>query len=201
VGGSWVMLDMEEHTSSPYVRPVEVDASVLPLILDQTHLVRERIDSVEGRVFQENPLASSVATFRSRAATWSALMTSTRIRHGLVGVERAVPSALAALNFLAKQGRDRGMPTPDLIVSDLNMPMISGLEFLQLLKQSEWSHIPVLIQTTSSSPAERSTAMGLGAVDFWTKEPLWDDFVKQLTKLVTYLSQDGVEGRAGSEGA
>jgi CheY-like chemotaxis protein len=113
----------------------------------------------------------------------------------------AVPSALAALNFLAKQGRDRGMPTPDLIVSDLNMPMISGLEFLQLLKQSEWSHIPVLIQTTSSSPAERSTAMGLGAVDFWTKEPLWDDFVKQLTKLVTYLSQDGVEGRAGSEGA
>lgn len=45
---------------------------------------------------------------------------------------------------------------PALIVLDINMPILSGRELLTILKEDpDYSHIPVVVFTTSSNPFDR----------------------------------------------
>lgn len=61
-------------------------------------------------------------------------------------------------------------PTPDVILLDLNMPGLSGLEVLNQLKQSiRHQHIPVIVLTTSDAPTDKKQAYHLGASGFITK--------------------------------
>lgn len=58
----------------------------------------------------------------------------------------------------------------NLIMSDLNMPYMDGLELLRNLKaDSNLSHIPVLMVTTEADPEERQKAMEAGASGYLVK--------------------------------
>ena len=55
-----------------------------------------------------------------------------------------------ALEFLHRQGRHEGAPTPDVILLDVNMPRMNGLELLAVLKADpELRRIPIIMLTTS----------------------------------------------------
>lgn len=57
--------------------------------------------------------------------------------------------------FLRQEGQHRQAPCPDLILLDINMPRMSGHEvMLQLGADDRWRRLPVVILTTSSSPAD-----------------------------------------------
>jgi CheY-like chemotaxis protein len=59
---------------------------------------------------------------------------------------------------------------PDLILLDLLMPKISGIDFLQLLKSDEkTSNIPVMIVSAIADEEVIKRIMALGAVDFLKK--------------------------------
>jgi len=71
---------------------------------------------------------------------------------------------------------------PDAIFLDLNMPIMSGQEFLIEIKQIEQLHcIPVIIFTTSASPATIQETKELGAADFITKPHSYDELLKIIT--------------------
>jgi CheY-like chemotaxis protein len=71
---------------------------------------------------------------------------------------------------------------PDAIFLDLNMPIMSGQEFLIEIKQIErLDSIPVIIFTTSASPATIQETKELGAADFITKPHSYDELVKIIT--------------------
>ena len=73
-----------------------------------------------------------------------------------------------------------------LILSDINMPGMSGLELLKHIKQKHHTPPPAVIMITAYGDAENyNSAMELGADDFLTK-PL--DFVMLKEKLKTVLS-------------
>lgn len=66
---------------------------------------------------------------------------------------------------------------PDLIILDLNMPIVDGLTALKILKSDErTSGIPVCILTALSDPSQEQCATALGADDFigkpWSEEQL-----------------------------
>lgn len=56
---------------------------------------------------------------------------------------------------------------PDLIVLDMGLPDLSGLEVLRRLR--EWSRVPVLILTVRAAETDKVAALDVGADDYLTK--------------------------------
>jgi len=74
---------------------------------------------------------------------------------------------------------------PDLILLDLMMPRVNGLEACRLLRQIEaTSHTPIIMVTTRGELANIETAFGNGCNDYVTK-PI--NGVELLTKIRHFL--------------
>jgi CheY-like chemotaxis protein len=57
-----------------------------------------------------------------------------------------------ALRFLGKEGDFENQETPDLILLDINLPKVDGIEVLTIIKKDEHLKIiPVVMLTTSDS--------------------------------------------------
>jgi DNA-binding response OmpR family regulator len=56
---------------------------------------------------------------------------------------------------------------PDLILLDINMPEISGIDFLEFLRmRNEFKHIPVVMLSSETTDVQVDEAMDLGADGF-----------------------------------
>jgi CheY-like chemotaxis protein len=74
---------------------------------------------------------------------------------------------------------------PDIIFLDLNMPIMSGQEFLlEAKKKKEVAHIPIIIFSTSSQTGTIKQMKELGAHDFITKPDRFDKLVNLLTPIL-----------------
>ena len=70
-----------------------------------------------------------------------------------------VPNGQHALDFVLRTGEYANVPLPNLVVLDLNMPVMDGHEFLKRAKQEERARsIPVLVLSTSDDPRDVSRA-------------------------------------------
>lgn len=72
---------------------------------------------------------------------------------GLTFVDKLyhVENGAMAINFLKKEEPYSAAETPDLILMDINMPVMDGHEALKIIKSiEEVKHVPVLMLTTSS---------------------------------------------------
>ena len=57
---------------------------------------------------------------------------------------------------------------PNLIILDLNLPKLSGLDVLERSRRDN-EGVPVIVFTSSSNPQERERAFGLGVREYLTK--------------------------------
>ena len=74
---------------------------------------------------------------------------------------------------------------PDLIILDLNMPRKNGFDVLREVKaEQKYNSIPIFILTTGSAPREKAKALELGAFDFLTKPPGYEEWVQKLCGLM-----------------
>jgi two-component system chemotaxis response regulator CheY len=72
-----------------------------------------------------------------------------------------------------------GKEKVDLILSDINMPGMDGLQLLASLKASaQWRHIPVVMITTEGGAANVGEAVRLGAAGYLRK-PFTSDQIKE----------------------
>src|SRR6185312_7559906 len=59
---------------------------------------------------------------------------------------------------------------PDLVILDLNLPVLSGNEVCRLLRQRpETAQIPIIMLTARTGEADRVAGLDLGADDYVTK--------------------------------
>ena len=74
---------------------------------------------------------------------------------------------------------------PDCIFLDLNLPLMSGFDFLQEIKSSnELTEIHVIIYSTSSREADKAKAMQLGAFNFLSKPSTYLELKEKVTGLL-----------------
>ena len=58
----------------------------------------------------------------------------------------------------------------DLIITDINMPDINGLELINFVRNnSRYSHLPIIIVSTERSEEDKKRGMALGATAYVTK--------------------------------
>jgi DNA-binding response OmpR family regulator len=69
---------------------------------------------------------------------------------------------------------------PDVIVLDLKMPGINGIEVLRRVKQA-YPHVEVIILTGHGSKKDEDTARGLGAFDYLQKPVDLETLVPRIT--------------------
>lgn len=81
-----------------------------------------------------------------------------------------VGDGLGALAFLRREGEYAGAPRPDLVLLDVNMPRMGGLEVLAHLRADpEWCALQVVVMTSSASEAEVWRARDTGASAYLPK--------------------------------
>ena len=77
---------------------------------------------------------------------------------------------------------------PDLIILDLNLPLVSGKEVLQRLKKdSKFASIPVLIFSSSVSAADIDECTRLGAVAYMQKPLSLRETHDMVRQMLIYL--------------
>jgi two-component system, chemotaxis family, response regulator Rcp1 len=81
-----------------------------------------------------------------------------------------VLDGVEALAFLRRQGKHATVPKPDLILLDLNLPKMDGLEVLENIKaDDQLRHIPIVILTTSQAEKDIIEGYRLRANAYVTK--------------------------------
>lgn len=80
---------------------------------------------------------------------------------------------------------------PDIIVLDLNMPKLNGLEFLSILKNNEiLKYIPSIVLTTSGNHKDVLECYRIGIAGYILKPLKYDDYVERITNLLNYWSNN-----------
>lgn len=97
---------------------------------------------------------------------------------GVLGIDgRPAYGSRAALSVL-------GMQTPGLILLDINMPGVDGLEILAYLKREpRLAGVPVLVITSDDQPETRAQAMGGGANEMLIKPVTLDALENALKRM------------------
>lgn len=99
-------------------------------------------------------------------------------------------NGLEALSILRNwQVRDSGNTDKLVILLDLNMPKMGGLEFLRVLRQDEYfRHIPVIVLTTSSQEQDLEAAYELNVAGYIVKPVDFHSFVEIIGVISRYWS-------------
>ncbi len=86
--------------------------------------------------------------------------------------------------------------TPHLIITDINMPMMNGLEFIQQMRSGSLARrVPIIAMTSDESlPTPngmdiRSYCLHIGADDFVNKPVAANDLVPRITRLISSLPE------------
>jgi two-component system chemotaxis response regulator CheY len=103
-------------------------------------------------------------------------------RHLLEVEGYRVEEAINGIEGLEKAFRRPGF---DLVVADVNMPMLDGFAFLQALRaEPRTVCLPALVTSTQSGPHDREAAFQAGADDYLVKPVLGDLFALHVAALL-----------------
>jgi CheY-like chemotaxis protein len=82
----------------------------------------------------------------------------------------SVYDGLQLLDFLEKRKGFNAESKPDLILLDINMPLMNGIQALtQIKNHKEYKSIPVCMISTLRTEEQQSLCRELGAMDFYCK--------------------------------
>ena len=97
----------------------------------------------------------------------------------------------AVLDFLFRRGAgpQRGSDMPYLLLLDIRMPQVDGVEVLRQVKQdAELRKIPVIMLTTTDDPREVERCHAIGCASYMVKPVDYDKFAEAIKGLGLYIS-------------
>ena len=83
---------------------------------------------------------------------------------------REIATGDAAVRFARDLGQNPAIPVPDLLIVDLNLPCVTGIDVLRAFRANPVSAaIPALVLSGSASPADRAAVEGIPGARFAEK--------------------------------
>lgn len=111
-------------------------------------------------------------------------------RAGIANEIVRVEDGQEALNFIRRHGKYTGrVPNgPLLLLLDINMPRVDGVEVLRQLKAvDDAASVPVIMLTTTDDPREIERCYQLGCSVYITKPVEYEAFVEAVKRLGLFL--------------
>lgn len=83
--------------------------------------------------------------------------------------------------------QDPASEKPCIILLDLNMPIMNGIEFLQVIKHNDQlKRIPVIVLTTSEEQQDKMSSFNLGVAGYVVKPVDYRRFVEVMRSIDAY---------------
>jgi len=99
----------------------------------------------------------------------------------------AIADGAEALDFVRGIGAHVGRVVPDVVLLDLKLPKMDGLDVLRCLRSHhETQVVPVIIMSSSSEPMDRLHSYQLGANSYIRKPVDFARFLETMKMLATY---------------
>lgn len=95
------------------------------------------------------------------------------------------------LDFLLRrgEGRKRATDRPYLLLLDIRMPKVDGVEVLRQIKQHEdLRKMPVIMLTTTDDPREVERCHGLGCSNYIVKPVDYEKFAEAIAQMGLFIS-------------
>ena len=108
-------------------------------------------------------------------------------RHRISNPIHDAIDGVEALDVLRGANGKVALPRPHIILLDINMPRMNGVEFLQRLRADEHLHDSVVfVLTTSSSEEEKMAAYDLNVAGYIVKSNVGPGFIRLVELLERY---------------
>ena len=103
-------------------------------------------------------------------------------------------TGVEALGMLRGDGFPRIEPTPSLILLDLNLPKMGGIEFLRELRADPvLKNLPVIVLTSSNEPGDRAAAFEYEVNDYIVKPHTFDEFSDAMSMILADWSEENAD--------
>ena len=100
-------------------------------------------------------------------------------------------TGLEALGMLRGEGFEKIDPPPALILLDLNLPRMSGTEFLKELRADpELRSLKIIVLTSSNEPSDKAVAFKYDVDDYIVKPHSFDEFTKAIGTILAFWTPD-----------
>jgi len=103
-------------------------------------------------------------------------------------------TGVEALGMLRGDGHPRIEPMPSLILLDLNLPKMGGIEFLKELRADPALRtLQVIVLTSSNEPSDRAAAFEYEVDDYIVKPHSFDDFASAMSIILADWSGENAD--------
>jgi len=116
------------------------------------------------------------------------VLTREGFREARVEVELVhVENGRECMAYLRREGRFHDAAPPDLVLLDLNMPIMDGRQVLsEVMQDDQLRHLPMIVLSTSAAAEDIDTAYRLHCNSFLIKPTDFDRFVVVLRTISDY---------------
>jgi DNA-binding response OmpR family regulator len=102
-----------------------------------------------------------------------------------------------AIDFLEAIESNENAPRPNLVILDLNLPLVTGEQVLERVRRTRrCGSTPVIILTSSESPRDRDAVSRLGATEYFRKSSNLDEFMA-----LGYVVRNLLDGKSSGASA
>lgn len=109
-------------------------------------------------------------------------------------IRRAMKQLGISNKLIVKDNGEKGLEylkadeeLPGIILLDINMPKMNGIEFLQEIKQNnDWSQIPIVVLTTSKNQHDKWETFKSGISGYMIKPVSYDLFQEMVSTIRDY---------------
>ncbi|MBX3327248.1 MAG: response regulator [Nitrospira sp.] len=105
-----------------------------------------------------------------------------------LNLEQAQYEVIHAKDGQSAQGLIDSMPPPDLVLLDIQLPVVSGLDLLTYIrKQAGWEEVPVAMLTSDNNAQDVKRALENGANDYILKPLHPQQLVVRINRLINLV--------------